>query len=89
MAESNSRRKTSPKVASVTPKPDTKPDTKAPAPLYASNIRADASPEEIRQLIAEAAYYRAMERGFEPGHELEDWIQAEAEVMGRLNAGGR
>jgi hypothetical protein len=85
MAESNSRRKTSPKVASVTPKPD----KKAPAPLYASNIGADASPEEIRQLIAEAAYFRAMERGFEPGHELEDWIQAEAEVMGRLNAGGR
>jgi hypothetical protein len=27
-----------------------------------------------------------VERGFEPGHELEDWIQAEAEVMGRLNA---
>lgn len=44
-----------------------------------------AAPEEdLRQLISEAAYYRAKRRGFAPGHELEDWIQAEAEVMGRI-----
>lgn len=29
-------------------------------------------------MIAEAAYFRAQRRGFEPGHELEDWLQAEA-----------
>jgi hypothetical protein len=28
--------------------------------------------------IAEAAYYRAEKRGFEPGFALEDWIVAEA-----------
>ena len=78
MAESNERRKTPRKAASVTPKPDTK-----------STIRAEASPEEIRRLIAEAAYYRAKERGFEPGHELEDWIEAESEVMGRINVADR
>jgi len=33
-----------------------------------------------RAMIAEAAYYRAQRRGFEPGHELEDWLQAQAEV---------
>lgn len=43
-----------------------------------------AAPEDLRQLISEAAYYRAKRRGFAPGHELEDWIQAEAEVMGRI-----
>jgi hypothetical protein len=43
------------------------------------------SPEEVRKLISEAAYYRAKQRGFTPGHELEDWIQAEAEVLRRLN----
>jgi hypothetical protein len=43
------------------------------------------SPEEMRKLIEEAAYYRAKRRGFEPGHELEDWIQAESEVTARLN----
>ena len=45
------------------------------------------SPDEVRKLIAEAAYYRAKQRGFAPGHEIEDWIQAEAEVMRRI--GGR
>jgi Protein of unknown function (DUF2934) len=30
--------------------------------------------------IAELAYYRALQRGFEPGHELEDWLAAEAEI---------
>jgi hypothetical protein len=33
-----------------------------------------------RQLIAEAAYYRAERRGFAPGGELEDWLGAEASV---------
>jgi hypothetical protein len=30
--------------------------------------------------IAELAYYKAEQRGFEPGHELEDWYEAEQEV---------
>jgi hypothetical protein len=32
--------------------------------------------------IAEAAYWRAERRGFEPGHELDDWLQAEKDVDG-------
>jgi Protein of unknown function (DUF2934) len=32
------------------------------------------------QRIAEAAYWRAERRGFKPGHELEDWLEAEREV---------
>lgn len=43
------------------------------------------SPEEVRKLISEAAYYRAKQRGFAPGHELEDWVQAEVEVRQRLS----
>jgi hypothetical protein len=31
-------------------------------------------------MIAEAAYYRAEQRGFEPGQELADWCTAEGEV---------
>jgi hypothetical protein len=30
--------------------------------------------------IAEAAYWRAERRGFAPGGELEDWLQAEREL---------
>jgi hypothetical protein len=35
-------------------------------------------------LIARAAYFRAEKRGFEAGHELEDWLAAEAEVDQQL-----
>jgi hypothetical protein len=31
--------------------------------------------------IAELAYYRAESRGFEPGRELEDWLEAEQEYL--------
>lgn len=31
--------------------------------------------------IAELAYYKAEIRGFEPGHELEDWLEAEGEFL--------
>ena len=31
-------------------------------------------------MITEAAYYRAQSRGFEPNHELDDWLEAEIEV---------
>ncbi|MGB4811866.1 MAG: DUF2934 domain-containing protein [Methylophilaceae bacterium] len=29
--------------------------------------------------IAVSAYYKAMSRGFEPGHALDDWLAAEVE----------
>jgi hypothetical protein len=34
-----------------------------------------------RAMISDEAYYRAQKRGFEPGHELEDWLAAEAEIV--------
>jgi hypothetical protein len=39
-----------------------------------------APPDQRLRMIAEAAYYRAMARGFESGHELEDWLAAEREL---------
>ena len=42
------------------------------------------SPEELWKQIAEAAYYKAKARNFAPGGEVQDWIEAEAEVMQRL-----
>lgn len=35
---------------------------------------------ERREMIATAAYFLAEKRGFEPGHELDDWLTAEIEV---------
>ena len=89
MAEPKERRKTPRKATS-------KPDTRAAAPRQPTSVQraaapmesglsAGANPEETRRQIAEAAYYRAKQRGFAPGRELEDWIEAESEVMGRIN----
>lgn len=36
--------------------------------------------EDRLRLIAEAAYFRAEQRGFVPGQELEDWLAAEIEI---------
>jgi membrane-bound lytic murein transglycosylase MltF len=38
-------------------------------------------------LISEAAYYRAERRGFDPGHELDDWLEAEREIESALQKG--
>jgi len=46
----------------------------------------DATGDLRRQMIAAAAYYRAEQRGFAPGCELEDWVVAEAEVDARLSS---
>ena len=40
--------------------------------------------EDRNACIAEAAYFIAMNRGFSPGHELEDWLTAENDVDARL-----
>ncbi|HET9044251.1 MAG TPA: DUF2934 domain-containing protein [Burkholderiales bacterium] len=48
----------------------------------------DITPEARSRMIAEAAYYIAERRGFEPGYEFEDWLAAEAEVDRDLELAG-
>jgi len=69
------------------------PDVKAPAkpaPLPASGRALPESPDkpvamptgEARyRWIAHAAYLRAEKRGFAPGHEIDDWLAAEADFL--------
>jgi hypothetical protein len=64
------------------PSPPSPPKTPLSAPA-----RARVTPEARRALIAENAYLRAERRGFEPGHETEDWLAAETEVDALLRAG--
>jgi hypothetical protein len=45
-------------------------------------VRDDASEQDRRRRIAEGAYYRAERRGFAPGGEDGDWIEAEKEIDG-------
>ena len=50
---------------------------KSDGPLLHGEAPIDPSAREV--LIREAAYYQAERRGFQPGHELEDWLTAERE----------
>ena len=43
----------------------------------------DASADRLKR-IAEAAYKRAQQRNFAPGHDLEDWLAAEKEIDAEL-----
>lgn len=47
---------------------------------------ADDDIGQQSETIATAAYFRAEQRGFAPGHELADWLAAEAEVCGTPKA---
>jgi Protein of unknown function (DUF2934) len=49
-----------------------------PSPF--SRPRSADDPADRHDRIARAAYRRAQERGFEPGHELDDWLEAEHEI---------
>ena len=41
-------------------------------------------PDARQMMIAEAAYFLARRRGFAPGGELQDWLDAEAQIEASL-----
>lgn len=45
----------------------------------------EVSPTQATRLerIAKAAWLKAQARGFVPGHELDDWLEAERELDGK------
>ncbi len=47
-------------------------------------VRPSVTMEERRQWVATAAYYRAQRRGFTPGQEDMDWLEAESEVEAQI-----
>jgi hypothetical protein len=47
---------------------------------------AGPTPEQLYRMIQETAYYKAKARNFAPGHEVQDWIEAEAEVRRRIES---
>ncbi len=44
------------------------------------------TPEQLYRMIQETAYFKAKARNFAPGHEVQDWIEAEAEVRRRIES---
>jgi hypothetical protein len=49
------------------------------APISQDNTAPQLSVRDAQ--IAELAYYNAEQRGFAPGHEVEDWLSAEQECL--------
>ncbi|MEI7868018.1 MAG: sterol desaturase family protein [Candidatus Methylumidiphilus sp.] len=47
-------------------------------------VNPQLSPQLEEHMIAEAAYYRAKARGFAPGYDYSDWLEAEKEISSRL-----
>ncbi|HEY0939104.1 MAG TPA: DUF2934 domain-containing protein [Steroidobacter sp.] len=63
--------------------------TKAVATEPAADVQIvattlDPTPEDVGAMIATAAYYLAAARNFSPGHELDDWLEAERAIHARL-----
>lgn len=63
------------KVKSTVTKPKISSEA---APIDTSEKSSLPDAEDRLNHIATAAYYSAEARGFEPGRELHDWLQAEA-----------
>ena len=69
------------------------PAKRAPRKQSAPPVERDTAypsfvdPQQRAGLIAQAAYFRALDRGFAPGHEMEDWLAAEAQVDADLLKG--
>lgn len=48
--------------------------------VHMAETEAQNRRTQRQAMICDAAYFRAERRGFEPGHELEDWLAAEVDV---------
>ena len=64
----------------------------ADAPLLGPNkptlrkkkSKAQAAGPDLSAMIATAAFYLSERRNFMPGHELEDWLEAEQQIKSML-----
>ncbi|HTW60009.1 MAG TPA: DUF2934 domain-containing protein [Terriglobales bacterium] len=73
-------------VDGTTKAEDKKPRPKGPAPkleAVKSEPRSNVVPINLEDEIRKVAYLLSERRGFEPGHENEDWLAAEHEVLKR------
>jgi len=81
--------KASAPAAAKKPRAPRKTLTMKPAadlPTVSEPVVTAAQPgeEDLGGMIATAAYYLAAARNFMPGHELDDWLEAERSVRAQL-----
>lgn len=64
--------------------PKAKAATAAKKPA-AAKAKKSVTPEQRYLMICEAAFYKSERRGFSPEYEIQDWLDAEAEINKMLN----
>ena len=76
-------------AAPATPTPDAARPLEVAKAAQTLRAQGDAktSDHERRKRISEAAFYKAERRGFAPGGEERDWLEAEREVDGGKDPG--
>ena len=67
-------------VEKVTKRKTIRTRAKPGIPSTAESMAESMAAVDRRLMIEREAYLRAERRGFEPGHELEDWLAAEHSV---------
>ena len=71
-------------AATTVPATDIPKATRKPT-IVRNDNRANLFPINVDDEIRRLAYLLSERRGFEPGHETEDWLTAEREVRQRYN----
>ena len=74
------------KFAGASPK--TAPPAADAQPLKESSPSSGADDGSREARISEAAFFKAAARGFEPGHEWDDWLAAEKEIDAQSGGDG-
>lgn len=64
----------------------TKKQVAKKATAKAGKVKASISPRERYEMIATMAFYRAEQRNFAPGHDVEDWLDCEGIIDGMLES---
>lgn len=54
--------------------------TKKKVAMQSPSTKAVISPRERYEMIATMAYYRAEARNFEPGYDVQDWLDCESTI---------
>jgi hypothetical protein len=65
----------------TSPKSDTRPNPKIPSSDTARAAQAQRAGAPTSEAIARRAYELYLQRGSVSGYEVEDWLQAEAELV--------
>ncbi len=58
-----------------------------PSKISGTTVNPQPGTEDYQRMVAEAAYFRALQRGFLGGDAFDDWVEAEREIGRRYSDG--